>query len=53
MKNVRKHYTWKAHVEKYLEGVEMLVEKGQDNVKVFAPVGRKLISAEKMIVSDT
>jgi sucrose-phosphate synthase len=52
MKNVRKYYTWKAHVEKYLDVMEALVEKGQDNVKVFAPVGRKLISAEKMIVSD-
>jgi sucrose-phosphate synthase len=52
VKNVRKCYTWKAHVEKYLKEVEKLVEKGQDNLKVFAPVGKKLFDAEKMIVTD-
>ena len=52
LKNVRKCYTWKAHVEKYLKEVEKLVEKGQDNLNVFAPVGKKLFDAEKMIVTD-
>ena len=52
MKNVRKHYTWDAHVEKYLKEVEDLVEQGQDNVKIFSQVGRKLLDAEKLIVSD-
>ena len=52
MKNVRKHYTWDAHVEKYLDEVEELVEQGQDNVKIFSQVGRKLLDAEKLIVSD-
>jgi len=52
MKNVRKHYTWDAHVEKYLHEVGELVEQGQDNVKIFAPVGKKLLDAEKLIVSD-
>jgi sucrose-phosphate synthase len=52
MKNVRKHYTWDAHVEKYLKEVEELVEQGQDNVKIFSQVGRKLLDAEKLIVSD-
>ncbi len=52
MKNVRKHYTWKAHVNSYLDEVKELVEQGQDNQKVFAPVGRKLLDVEKLIVSD-
>jgi len=52
LKNVRKYYTWKAHVEKYLKEAKKLVEKGQDNKNVFAPVGKKLFVAEKMIVTD-
>jgi sucrose-phosphate synthase len=52
IKNVRKYYTWKAHTNNYLNEVENLIEKGQDNIKVFAPVGKKLFEAEKMIVSD-
>ncbi len=52
IKNVKKHYTWKAHVQTYVNEVEELVKKGQDNQKVFALVGRKLLDAEKLIVSD-
>jgi sucrose-phosphate synthase len=52
MKNVKKYYTWKAHVKTYLNEIEDLVEQGQDNQKVFAQVGRKLLDAEKLIVSD-
>jgi sucrose-phosphate synthase len=52
MKNVKKYYTWKAHVQTYLKEIEELVEKGQDNQKVFALVGKKLLDAEKLIVSD-
>ncbi len=52
MKNVREHYTWKAHANSYLGETKELVEQGQDNQKVFAPVGRKLLDVEKLIVSD-
>jgi sucrose-phosphate synthase len=52
MKNVRKHYTWEAHSEKYLDEVESLGKQGQDNTKIFAPVGKKLLKAEKLITSD-
>jgi sucrose-phosphate synthase len=52
MKNVKKHYTWDAHVKKYLDEVEELVKQGQDNTKIFSPVGKKLLDAEKLIVSD-
>jgi sucrose-phosphate synthase len=52
MENVKKHYTWKAHVQTYLKEIEEMVEQGQDNQKVFALVGKKLLDAEKLIVSD-
>jgi sucrose-phosphate synthase len=52
IKNVRKYYTWKAHVEAYLEEAEKLIKQTQDNTEAFAPVGRKLLVAEKLIVTD-
>jgi sucrose-phosphate synthase len=50
--NVRKYYTWDAHVKKYVKEIEGLIEQGQNNSKIFAPVGRKLLHAEKLIASD-
>jgi len=50
--NVRKYYTWKAHTNSYLSKAEKLVEKGQENENVFAPLGKKLFGTDKMIVSD-
>ncbi|MBK9096625.1 MAG: HAD-IIB family hydrolase [bacterium] len=52
MRNVRKQYTWKAHVEKYIEEIGHIAGTRKDEEKVFAPVGRKLLDAEKLIVSD-
>jgi sucrose-phosphate synthase len=52
MTNVKKHYTWKAHVEKYIEEIGQIAGTRKDEEKVFAPVGRKLLNAEKLIVSD-
>jgi sucrose-phosphate synthase len=52
IKNVRKFYTWKAHTATYLEEVEKLIKQAQDNTEAFAPIGRKLLVAEKLIVSD-
>jgi sucrose-phosphate synthase len=52
MKNVRKHYTWNAHVEKYLQEIEKIAGTRKDEDKVFAKVGRKLLDVEKLIVSD-
>jgi sucrose-phosphate synthase len=52
MRNVRKHYTWKAHVENYIEEIGHIAGIRKDEEKVFAPVGRKLLEAEKLIVSD-
>lgn len=52
MKEVKKHYTWKAHVDSYLKEIEKIAGTRKDKDKVFAPVGRKLLDAEKLIVSD-
>ncbi len=52
MRNVRKHYTWKAHAEKYIEEIGQIAGTRKDEEKVFAPVGRKLLDAEKLIASD-
>jgi sucrose-phosphate synthase len=52
IKKVRRYYTWNAHVESYLEEVEKLISQVQDNTPVFGPVGKKLLVAEKLIVSD-
>ncbi|MBE0570084.1 MAG: HAD-IIB family hydrolase [Ignavibacteriaceae bacterium] len=52
MRNVREHYTWKAHVEDYIEEIGHIAGTRKDEEKVFAPVGRKLLDAEKIIVSD-
>ena len=50
--NVRKYYTWKAHIETYLEEAGKLIKQVQDNTEAFAPLGRKLLVAEKLIISD-
>lgn len=52
MTNVKKHYTWKAHVDSYLIEIEKIAGTRKDEEKVFAPVGRKLLDVEKLIVSD-
>jgi len=52
MKNVREHYTWKAHVEKYLQEIEKIAGQRKDEDKVFAKVGRKMLDIGKLIVSD-
>ena len=52
MRNVRKSYTWKTHTGKYLDEVEKLIIRGQENENVFAPLGKKLFGTDKMIVTD-
>jgi len=52
MKNVREHYTWKAHAEKYLKEIGKIAGRRKDEEKVFAQVGRKLLDVKKLIVSD-
>lgn len=52
IKNVRKCYSWKTHTEKYLDEIEKLIVRGQENKNVFAPLGKKLFGTDKMIVTD-
>ena len=52
MKEVKKYYTWKAHVDSYLNEVEKIAGIRKDDKKVFAQVGRKLLDVGKLIVSD-
>ncbi len=52
VENVSKYYTWKAHTNKYLNEIETLLSKRLDKADTFAPVGKKLLDMEKLIVSD-
>ena len=52
IENVKRYYTWEAHTNRYLEEIIKILNKGLDKENTFAPVGRKLFSAEKMIVTD-
>ena len=52
MKNVREHYTWKAHADKYIKEIEKIAGSRKDEEKVFAQVGKKLLDINKLIVSD-
>ncbi len=50
--NVKKYYTWEAHTKTYLSAIEKLLAKEKVKENTFAPVGRKLLIMEKLIVSD-
>jgi sucrose-phosphate synthase len=52
MQNVQKYYTWEAHTETYLSEVENLLSKELKKTDTFAPVGRKLLDVDKLIVTD-
>ena len=52
IENVKKHYTWEAHTKTYLDEIEKMLMKGLNKVDTFAPVGKKLFTAEKLIVTD-
>lgn len=52
IKNVRIFYTWEAHVKKYLNEIENILSKDLNKKDTFAPMGRKLINMEKIIVAD-
>lgn len=54
--NVRKHYTWKSHVEKYLDSLDRLVSK-QKKTTVNEPyladkIGKRLTGLNHMIITD-
>lgn len=50
--NVRQYYTWNAHTNSYLCEVGKLIKSGEQSTSDFAPVGKKLFKADKIIVTD-
>jgi sucrose-phosphate synthase len=48
---VRKHYSWKAHVDRYMRSVQSAVRKRERRPFVFS-VKRRLMSADRLLVSD-
>ncbi len=52
IKNVKEIYTWKAHTKKYFEELTTLLNKNIKKENTFAEVGKKLFTAEKLIVTD-
>ena len=52
MKNVKEHYTWKAHTQIYSDEIKKLLSTETAKPDTFAPVGRKLLDMKKLIVSD-
>ena len=49
---VVRYYTWEAHTKAYLDEIEIMLKEGLQKEDTFAPVGKKLFSAEKLIVTD-
>ncbi len=52
IKNVKKYYTWEAHTKTYLDEIENMLKKELRKKDTFAPIGKKLFTAEKLIVTD-
>ncbi len=52
MKNVKEYYTWEAHTNKYLNEIDKMFESELIKENTIAPVGKKLLNIEKLIVSD-
>ncbi|MDH5258325.1 MAG: glycosyltransferase [Gammaproteobacteria bacterium] len=55
IKGVQKHYSWKAHVDKYIEQLQILFEKNQSkNAGVTRPVlqRREILHHDRAIFSD-
>jgi len=51
LSGVRRHYSWQAHVEKYLEVVRPLVEKNEPLVRL-APVRRRGLSRTQALFAE-
>ncbi len=50
--NVNKYYTWSAHTKSYLNEISKLIKRVEHTDDQYAPLGKKLFSTEKFIVSD-
>jgi len=52
IKNVKKYYTWKAHIDSYLDVIAGLLSHERVKVNTFENIGKKLFSMEKIIITD-
>lgn len=51
--NVKKFYSWNAHINSYLKNIEKLVARYSTGEKSeLKPVGRKVMEIEKLIITD-
>ncbi|MHB1686403.1 MAG: HAD-IIB family hydrolase [Ignavibacteriaceae bacterium] len=52
IKNVKKYYTWKAHMDSYLNEINNLRSQGRIKVNTFEQIGKKLFNMKKLIITD-
>lgn len=52
IKNVRKHYTWKAHTDKYIDEITVLFKRYYQEKIAVVNTGRKLLDMKRLIISD-
>jgi sucrose-phosphate synthase len=53
--NVRKYYTWEAHIDRYLERIQMLLHESPRSQPIppkITPVAKRLIHLKKIIITD-
>lgn len=55
IKNVRHHYTWDVHADKYIQSIEELYKRGAKEMFVISrgnPLGKRLSRLDRMIITD-
>ncbi len=52
VRNVKRFYSWRAHVEKYLKEIMQLPEERKVSQESFVDIGKRLFNVEKLIVTD-
>ncbi|MDH5543313.1 MAG: glycosyltransferase [Nitrospinota bacterium] len=50
--NVKKHYSWDGHVEKYLRHVQRAINANERKVRIETTNSRRLITADRILVCD-
>ena len=52
IKNVKKYYSWNAHVDSYLNEIFKLLSQDRTKANTFEYIGKKLFNIKKLIVTD-
>jgi len=52
IERIGKYYSWDSHVEKYMNKVYNIISKEKKHPNIFSEVGKKLITTDKLLVSD-